>query len=61
MAAGFNDGLVVVADVATERVLPIAAPGHGAISALTWSPTGTHLALGTETGFAALIDMSKRE
>ena len=61
VAAGFADGLVVVADVATERVLPMAAPGHGPVSALAWSPDGTRLAFGTETGFAALIDLSKKD
>jgi hypothetical protein len=28
---------------------------------LAWSPDGTHLAFGTEKGFAAIIDLSKRE
>ena len=61
VAAGFADGLVIVADVGTERVLPMAAPGRGPVSALAWSPDGTRLAFGTETGFAALIDLSKRD
>ena len=60
VAAGFSDGLVVVADVASERILPMAAPGRGSVSALAWSHDGTRLAFGTETGFAALVDLSKR-
>jgi WD40 repeat protein len=60
VAAGFNDGLVVMADVASGRVLPVAAGGRGPISALAWNAGGTHLAFGTETGFAALVDFSKR-
>ena len=60
LAAGFADGLVVIADVATERILPVAPPGHGPVSALAWSPDGARLAFGTETGFAALFDLSKR-
>lgn len=60
VAAGFSDGLVVVADVATERVLPLAAPGRGAVSALAWSGDGARLAFGTETGFAAVVDLSKK-
>ncbi len=60
VAAGFDDGLVVLADIATSRVLPLAPPGNGPVSALAWSPTGSHLALGTETGFAAIIDLSTR-
>ncbi len=60
VAAGFADGLVVLADIASERILPVAAPGRGSVSALAWSPDGARLALGTETGFAALVDLSKR-
>ena len=60
VAAGFNDGLAVLADIATSRVLPVAPGGHGPVSALVWSPSGAHLALGTETGFAAVIDLSAR-
>ena len=60
IAAGFADGLVVMADINSARILPVAAPGRGAISALAWSPDGTHLAFGTETGFAAVVDFSKR-
>lgn len=60
LAAGFSDGLVVLLDVTSERVLPVAAPGRGRVSALAWSGDGTHLAFGTETGFAAVVDLSKR-
>ena len=61
IAAGFADGLVVMADINSARVLPVAAPGRGPISALAWSPDGTHLAFGTESGFAAIVDFSKRD
>ena len=60
VAAGFADGLVVLADINSARILPVAGPGRGPVSALAWSPDGTHLALGTETGFAAVVDFSKR-
>ena len=60
VAAGFSDGLVVLADIATGRILPIAGPGRGPVSALAWSMDGSQLALGTETGFAALVDFAKR-
>ncbi|MDP9096312.1 MAG: WD40 repeat domain-containing protein [Pseudomonadota bacterium] len=64
VAAGFADGLVVVADVASERILPIAmpkeGPGRGPVTALAWSSDGSKLAFGTETGFAALVDLAKR-
>lgn len=60
VAGGFSDGLVVVADTNSSRILPIAPPEHGAVTALAWSPEGAYLAIGTESGFAAIIDLSKR-
>ena len=60
VAAGWNDGLVAMAEIASQRTVPIAAPGRGAVSALAWSADGSRLAFGTETGFCAVIDLSKR-
>jgi WD40 repeat protein len=60
VAAGYADGLVVLADMESERILPVAAPGRGPISALAWNSEGSHLAFGTETGFAAIVDFTKR-
>jgi WD40 repeat protein len=60
VAGGFADGLVVLAEVNSSRVLPVAPPGRGPVSALAWSPDGSQLAFGTENGFAAIIDLSKR-
>ncbi len=60
VAGGFADGLVVLADVNSSRVLPVAPPGKGPVSALVWSPDGSQLAFGTENGFAAIIDLAKR-
>jgi len=60
VAGGFSDGLVVVADVGSSRILPVAPPDHGPVSALAWSPDGSRLALGTETGFAAVVDFRPR-
>jgi WD40 repeat protein len=60
VAGGFADGLVVLADIPSSRILPMAAPGQGAVTALAWSADGRHLALGTERGFAAIIDCAER-
>ncbi len=60
LAAGFSDGLVVVAEIGSARIAPIAPPGNGPVSALAWSPDGSQLAFGTEAGFAALLDLSGR-
>jgi WD40 repeat protein len=61
VAGGFADGLVVLADISSSRVLPVAPPGRGPVSALAWSPSGAQLAFGTESGFAAIVDLSKRD
>ncbi len=61
VAAGFSDGLVVLADIGSERILPVAGPREaGAVTTLAWRPDGTRLAFGTESGFAAVIDFSKK-
>jgi len=60
VAAGFNDGMVVLADISSQRIIPVAPPGHGPVSALGWSATGSHLVFGTEEGFAALVDFTPR-
>jgi len=58
LAAGFDTGMVLIIDIAKEKILPVCGPGRGAISALAWSGTGAYLALGTETGFAAIVDFT---
>ncbi len=60
IAAGFSDGLVVVADINTQRILPVCGVGRGPVTALAWDRDGACLAFGTETGFAALVDFTKR-
>ena len=60
VAAGFDDGLVLLAEVGSGKVVPVAAPGRGAVSSLAWNPTGTLLAFGTETGFAGVVDLTKK-
>ena len=60
VAAGYADGSVMLAEIATKRVLPVAPAGHGRVSALAWSGDGAWLAFGTEQGFAALVDCAKR-
>ena len=58
VAAGFDDGLVIMADITRERVLPVAAPGRGSVSAMAWNSSGSHLAFGTTDGFVAVVDFS---
>jgi WD40 repeat protein len=59
VAGGFANGLVAIAHIESSHVLPVVPPEHGSISTLAWSPDGMQLALGTETGFVALIDFTK--
>ncbi len=58
VAAGFGDGLVLLVEVASGKVVPVAPPTGHAVSALAWNATGTKLAFGTEGGFAALLDLA---
>jgi WD40 repeat protein len=58
VAAGFDDGMVVVADTLKEKILPVCGPGRGAVTALGWNASGGRLALGTANGFAAVVDFS---
>ena len=59
VAGGFADGLVVVADINSSRIVPMVPPGHGAVSTLAWSHDGGRLAFGTEAGFAGVVDTSR--
>jgi WD40 repeat protein len=60
VAAGFADGLVLIAEIASGKVVPVAGPGRGGVSALAWNSDGARLGFGTETGFAALVDLARR-
>jgi len=60
VAAGFGDGLVLMAEVASGKVVPVAPPRGSAITSLAWNATGTRLAFGTEAGLAGFVDLSKR-
>ena len=60
VAAGFSDGTVILADIASGRILPVSGPGRGPVSAMAWSATGAWLAFGTEAGTTAVIDFTAR-
>ncbi len=59
VAAGFDTGMVIIADVLKEQILPVCGPGRGAVTAMEWDPAGARLAFGTETGFAAIVNFSR--
>jgi WD40 repeat protein len=60
VAAGFGDGLVLIAEIATGKVVPVAPPAGSPVSALSWSPNGALLGFGTEAGRAGLVDLGRR-
>ncbi len=60
VAAGFGDGLVLITEVASGKVVPVAPPRGSAVSALAWDAAGARLAFGTEAGFAGFVDLSRR-
>jgi WD40 repeat protein len=58
VAAGYANGIVLIAQISSRNVLPLNDVGPSPISALAWSPDGAGLAFGTEWGQAAFIDLS---
>ncbi len=59
VAAGYKDGSVVLADIASKRALPIVSAGGSPISALAWSPDGARLAFGDEDGGVSVVYLGK--
>jgi len=60
VAAGFEDGLVLLAEITSGKVVPVAPPGGGAVTSLAWNAPGSHLAFGTEQGRAGLVDLTRK-
>lgn len=60
VAAGYEDGAVVVAPLGKSDELLVKPPGDGAVRALHWSGDGEHLALGTDAGLAAIVTFPAR-
>jgi WD40 repeat protein len=58
VAAGYADGTVVIAQIATQKLIVASAPNGDEISALAWSPDGARLLFGTESGKAGLLNLS---
>ncbi|WP_244443030.1 hypothetical protein [Bradyrhizobium sp. Ai1a-2] len=55
VAAGYGDGMVVVARIGEPDELVVKPPGRGPVHALQWSHDGQHLAFGTGDGEAAIV------
>ncbi|MBO4221025.1 WD40 repeat domain-containing protein [Bradyrhizobium neotropicale] len=55
VAAGYGDGMVVVARIGDADELIVKPPGRGPVHTLQWSRDGRHLAFGTSGGEAAIV------
>ncbi|RVT98955.1 WD40 repeat domain-containing protein [Rhodovarius crocodyli] len=60
VAAGFDDGLVLIAEIGSGKVLPVAPPSESPVSAIAWNASGNMLAFGTEKGLIGWLDFSAR-
>ena len=60
VAAGFDDGLVLIAEIASGKVLPVAPPSESPVTAIAWNASGNMLAFGTEKGLIGWLDFSAR-
>jgi len=58
VAAGYEDGTTILAQIDRAHPVLVKRPGEGAVTALAWSADGQHLALGTESGFIGRIRLS---
>ena len=58
VAAGYEDGATILAQIDRAHTVVVKRPGKGAVTALAWSADGRHLALGTESGFVGRISLS---
>ena len=58
VAAGYEDGTAILAQVGRRQQYLIRPAGGGAVTALAWCPEGRHLAVGTEDGFAGRLELA---
>jgi len=58
IAAGYEDGLVLLVRAADGAEVLARRPGGSPVSALAWNAVGAALAFGTEDGEAGIVDLS---
>ena len=58
VAAGYQDGMVLLVRVEDGAEILARAPGAGPVAALAWDSSGTLLAFGSEDGEAGIVDLS---
>ena len=57
IAAGYENGMVIIAQLGKRDELVIKTEGQGAITKIAWSADGGYLALGSDRGLAALVEL----
>jgi len=58
VAAGYSDGMVLLARIEDGAEILAKKPGDAPVTALAWSGDGLLLAWGTESGEAGIIDLA---
>ena len=57
VAAGYSDGTVLLVRIEDGAEILAKKPGDAPVKALAWSADGLHIAFGTESGEAGIIDL----
>ena len=57
IAAGYENGMLIIAQQGKQDELVIKTEGQGAITAVKWSKDAGYLALGSDQGLAAIIEL----
>ena len=57
VAIGYQDGMVILADIGERKEVALRKAGGGPISALAFDKTGKRLAYGTEDGTGAIVTL----
>ena len=60
VAAGYENGMLVIAEIGKADEMPIKSEGQGAITVIRWTGDGQHLALGTDRGLAAIVELPRQ-
>ncbi|WP_176082502.1 WD40 repeat domain-containing protein [Martelella sp. HB161492] len=58
LAIGFIDGMVLAVRLADEKEALMRRPGKGAITGMSWDPSGKRLAFASDAGDCGIIDLS---
>src|SRR5438105_120780 len=56
VAAGFENGAIIVGQPGAPGAMPVLAPTGAAVTAMAWNPDGDRLLAGTEAGDVHIAD-----